>query len=228
MIPDVWLMPQNFPFSGRLSEWTYFMRMLFMVYSDYSHWVLGHEFSGYCFFLSSRTQKLFSRKIPRRDLKRSGGDTLDLRPGIYFRLQYIRGKIKSQSQTSFVQQLTRGQFLMNASQLMIILLSFSALWPLHILGALGNVRRLFNLSRSLRCCWHYITQGTSLQRTVVCLENDNTNHLGPFRSTLGCVCLETYVAMASPHPVLCHEKAGGQGRKMADLRSGIAFLYDVI
>lgn len=73
-----------------------------------------------------------------------------------------------------------------------------------------------------------ITHGASLQQTVVCLENDNTRHLGPFRSTPGCVHLETYVVVASSHPVLFHEKAEGQGRKMTDLRSGIAFLYDVI
>lgn len=131
------LCPRISPFHVFFSEWTYFMTMWFMACSNYSHWVLGHECSGYCFFLSSSTHKLFSRKIQRRDLKRSGGDTLDLGPGIYFRLHYIRGKIKSQSQTSFVQQLTRGHFLMNASQL-ITLLSFSALWPLHIQGALEN------------------------------------------------------------------------------------------
>lgn len=65
--------------------------------------------------LNYRTYKLFSRKIQRRDLKRSGGNILGLGPGMYFRIQYISGKIKFPSQTSFVYQSIRAPFLMNVS-----------------------------------------------------------------------------------------------------------------
>lgn len=56
-----------------------------------------------------------------------------------------------------------------------------------------------------------ITHGASLQRTVVCLENDNTHHLGPFRSTPGCVHLETYVV--GLHLILSFSTRKQEGRE---------------